>query len=45
MQEYGEFLWELGKRDQALTVLQRALDLSPENQYLLEFVERIKQDY
>lgn len=45
LQEYGEFLWESGKRDQALTVLQRALDLSPENQYLLEFVERIKQDY
>ncbi|MDD9148669.1 MULTISPECIES: tetratricopeptide repeat protein [unclassified Sporolactobacillus] len=44
LQEYGEYLIETGKRKDALSVLEKAARLSPENQDLVLFVERLKQD-
>ncbi|MCQ2010103.1 tetratricopeptide repeat protein [Sporolactobacillus sp. STSJ-5] len=44
LQEYGEFLRETGKQREGLALLEKASQLSPENQDLASFVERIKQD-
>lgn len=44
LQEYGEFLRETGRMKEGLSVLEQAAQLSPENQDLAAFVERIKQD-
>ncbi|MCO7176750.1 tetratricopeptide repeat protein [Sporolactobacillus kofuensis] len=44
LQEYGGFLRETGKRDEGLKHLAKAAQLSPENQDLAAFVERLKQD-
>ncbi|MET1249796.1 tetratricopeptide repeat protein [Sporolactobacillus sp. STCC-11] len=44
LQEYGEFLRETGRMKEGLSVLEQAAQLSPENQDLVAFVERIKQD-
>lgn len=43
--EYGELLWETGKRDTALNHLKQALAINPDDQDLLLFVERIEQDF
>lgn len=43
--EYGELLWEIGKRDQALPLLKIALKFDPDNDILASFVERIEQDF
>ncbi|MCL1631828.1 tetratricopeptide repeat protein [Sporolactobacillus sp. CPB3-1] len=44
LQEYGEFLREIGQMNEGLNLLEKAALLSPENQDLAVFVERIKQD-
>lgn len=44
LQEYGEFLRETGKMKEGLFLLEQAAKLSPENQDLAAFVERIRQD-
>lgn len=44
LQEYGEFLRETGNLKEGLDLLITASRLSPENQDLAAFVERIKQD-
>lgn len=44
LQEYGEYLRGVGKRNEALELLEKAVRLDPENQDLASFVERLKQD-
>ncbi|MCO7127026.1 tetratricopeptide repeat protein [Sporolactobacillus shoreicorticis] len=44
LQEYGEFLRETGEQQEGLILLEKASQLSPENQDLASFVERIRQD-
>nr|WP_239541146.1 tetratricopeptide repeat protein [Pullulanibacillus pueri] len=45
LKEYGEVLWQLGERSEALQMLQDSLSLDPENEELRAFVERIEQDF
>ncbi|TCP31631.1 lipopolysaccharide biosynthesis regulator YciM [Scopulibacillus darangshiensis] len=45
LSEYGELLWQLGKREEALLKLNQALSFDPQNQILQGFVERIEQDF
>ncbi|WP_100488099.1 tetratricopeptide repeat protein [Sporolactobacillus pectinivorans] len=44
LQEYGEYLREMGKTGEGLRLLEKAVRLSPENQDLASFVERLRQD-
>ena len=45
LREYGELLWEMGNREEALSLLQNALRFDPENDELRAFVERIEEDF
>ncbi|TGA98125.1 hypothetical protein E4665_09235 [Sporolactobacillus shoreae] len=44
LQEYGEYLREMGDTAKGIGLLEKASRLSPENQDLASFVERLKQD-
>ena len=39
---YGEVLWSLGQRDEAVAVFKQGLLLSPENESLLETIKRLR---
>lgn len=43
--EYGELLWQMGNRENALHLLKSALEKDPGNDVLASFVERIEQDF
>ncbi|RYL94895.1 tetratricopeptide repeat protein [Sporolactobacillus sp. THM7-4] len=45
LEEYGEYLREIGKTGESLEILQKAAKLDPDNHDLILFVERLKQDY
>lgn len=44
LQEYGEYLRDTGKKGEGIAILEKAAVLSPENQDLAAYVERLKQD-
>lgn len=44
LEEYGEYLRDMGKRREGLQALEKSVRLNPENQELADFIERLKQD-